>query len=63
MKFVSALGWMLLGLCLGTMLSRAIGGPHPGASHTYAQQHAHADSAATVATNAFAAEIDSSPAN
>lgn len=54
---------MMLGLCLGAMLSRAIGGPHPGASHTYAQQHAHADSAATVATNAFAAEIGGSSSN
>lgn len=60
MKFVSALGWMLLGLCLGTMLSRAIGGPHSGAGHTYALQHAHVAPDATVATNAFAAEIDGS---
>lgn len=59
MKFVSALGWMLLGLCLGTMLSHAISGPHPGAGHAHAQSQAHAEVDATVATNVFAAEIDS----
>jgi hypothetical protein len=59
MKFVSALGWMLLGLCLGTMLSHVIGGPHPGTGHAYVQPQAQAEADATAAGNVFAAEIDS----
>jgi hypothetical protein len=60
-KFVSALFWIVLGLCLGTVLSRANRGPHLAAGHAYAQHHAEAD--ATVATKAFAAEIDGSASN
>jgi hypothetical protein len=57
MKFVSALGWMLLGICLGAMLSRAISGPYPVPSHAYAERHADA---AKAMAHPLLAEIDSS---
>jgi hypothetical protein len=63
MKFVSALGWMMLGLCLGAILSRAIGGPYPVTGHAYAQQHAIAGADQELAASPVAAEVDSVPSN